>query len=88
MAQGWFGGRCCHLAPSCRNRSAGLVPDISLEFCATEFDGVQLILLFSACETPQSAEIARGTRCHRDGFKSIAAPETVTMTVSPPKSIG
>ena len=28
-------GRCCHLALSCRNRSEGLVPELSLEFCAT-----------------------------------------------------
>jgi len=34
-----------------------------------------------------SARPLQGMRCHRDGFKSIAVPDTVTMTVSPPKSI-
>ena len=32
---GYFIGRCCHLAISCRYRSEGLVPELSLEFCAT-----------------------------------------------------
>ena len=27
-------GRCCHLTPSCWNRSEGLVPELSLVFCA------------------------------------------------------
>ena len=35
-------GRCCQLAFSCGNRSEGLVAELSLEFCATEFVGVQL----------------------------------------------
>ena len=36
------GGRCCHLALSYWNRSEGLVPEFSLEFCATGADVVQL----------------------------------------------
>ena len=35
-------GRCCHLTPSCWNRSEGLVPELSLVFCASGTDGVQL----------------------------------------------
>ena len=34
------GGRCCRLAISSGNRSEGLVPELSLGFCATGLDGV------------------------------------------------
>ena len=33
-------GRCCRLAISSGNRSEGLVPELSLGFCATGLDGV------------------------------------------------
>ena len=81
-------GRCCLFKRSCWNGSEGHVPELTLGFGATGFDDVQLIFICPACETPTSAEIAKGMLCHRDGLKSIAAPETVTMTVSPPKTIG
>ena len=35
-------GRCCQLAPHCWYRSEGLLPDLSLGFCAIEIDPVQL----------------------------------------------
>ena len=35
-------GRCCHLASYFGNRVEGLVPELSLEFCATGLKGVQL----------------------------------------------
>ena len=35
------GGRCCHLAACCGKRSEALVPELSLEFCATVINCVQ-----------------------------------------------
>ena len=35
-------GRCCHLVLSYGNRSEGLVPELSPDFCATGMTGVQL----------------------------------------------
>ena len=37
-------GRCCHFASSCGNTSEGFVPELSLEFCATVINGVQVKL--------------------------------------------
>ena len=37
-------GRCCHLATSYGNRSEGLVPELSLEFCASGLDGGQVVV--------------------------------------------
>ena len=40
--QRWVSGRCCHLAISSGNTPEGLVPELSLELCATGINGVQL----------------------------------------------
>ena len=43
--QRWVSGRFCRLAISCRKRSEGLFPDLSLIFCAIGLNDVQLSLL-------------------------------------------
>ena len=40
------GGCCCHLVLSCWNGPEGLVPELSLGFCATGLDGVQVRWVF------------------------------------------
>ena len=42
MVNAGLGGRCCHLVLSCWNGPEGLVPELSLEICATGLVGVQL----------------------------------------------
>ena len=39
-----LGGRCCHLGANSCSGSEGLVPELSLECCATGLDGEQLSL--------------------------------------------
>ena len=60
------GGRCCHLAISCRNRSEGLVPELSLIFCATGFDVVQLSF--------QSTEVISGVERLQFVFEGLPQP--------------
>ena len=40
--QRWGSGRCCRLGSSYRNRPEGLVPELSLIFCAIGLSDVQL----------------------------------------------
>ena len=60
------GGRCCHLAISCRNRSEGLVPELSLIFCATGFEVVQLSF--------QSTEVISGVERLQFVFEGLSKP--------------
>ena len=49
-------GRSCHCVSSCCYGSEGLVPEMSLEFCATGLDGVQLSFSPPVVELHHSAE--------------------------------
>ena len=54
-------GHCCHLGSSYRNRTKGLVPELSLIFCAIGLNDVQLSLL--------SAEVISATRISKACFR-------------------
>ena len=53
-------GRCCHLAIGRGKRSEGLVPELSLVFCATGLNDVQL--------SPLSAQVISAPRITKSCF--------------------
>ncbi len=58
------GGRCCRLVPNYGNRSEGLIPELSLIFCATGFDVVQLSF--------QSTEVISGVERLQFVFEGLS----------------
>ncbi len=58
------GGRCCRLVPNYGNKSEGLVPELSLGFCATGINGVRLSF--------QSTEVISGVERLQFVFEGLS----------------